>query len=205
MSKKRTRLSNEEKAVGMTLEDKKAGVTIAYLKKNPKPVEEVFVPIEEETVKPPVIELIEEEEFVAFTDGKEPLKIQEELNEIHEANRPTGLGDVVEAITTATGVKALVKFFTPEGEDCGCDARKEKLNALHLRGKEADCLLEDEFNFFYDFFTVRNPNEVNASEAQRFREIYSRVMRINLSAMGSCDGCMRDIITELKAIYETYE
>jgi hypothetical protein len=37
-----------------------------------------------------------------------------------------GLGDTVEKITTATGIKKAVKFLA--GEDCGCDERKELLN-----------------------------------------------------------------------------
>ena len=39
-----------------------------------------------------------------------------------------GLGDTVEKITTATGIKKAVKFIA--GEDCGCDERKEKLNKV---------------------------------------------------------------------------
>lgn len=36
-----------------------------------------------------------------------------------------GLGDTVEKVATALGIKSFVeKNF----EDCGCDARKEKLN-----------------------------------------------------------------------------
>ena len=40
------------------------------------------------------------------------------------------LGDAVEKITKATGIKKVVKKFTPEGKDCGCDKRKEQLNKL---------------------------------------------------------------------------
>ena len=39
-----------------------------------------------------------------------------------------GLGDQIEKITEATGIKKLVKWAF--GEDCGCDQRKEKLNKL---------------------------------------------------------------------------
>ncbi len=40
-----------------------------------------------------------------------------------------GLGDTIEKITTATGIKAAVEMFSKAtGIDCGCDARKEKLN-----------------------------------------------------------------------------
>lgn len=39
-----------------------------------------------------------------------------------------GLGDTIEQITTATGIKAAVNAAFPNG--CGCDKRKEKLNKL---------------------------------------------------------------------------
>jgi hypothetical protein len=46
-----------------------------------------------------------------------------------------GLGDTIEKITTATGIKSFIDFVTEdvmkaEKEDCGCNKRKEKLNKL---------------------------------------------------------------------------
>lgn len=42
-----------------------------------------------------------------------------------------GLGDTIEAITTATGIKKVVEAVSKKtGKDCGCGARKEKLNKL---------------------------------------------------------------------------
>lgn len=42
-----------------------------------------------------------------------------------------GLGDVVESITKATGIKAVVdKISEVTGKDCGCNKRKEQLNNL---------------------------------------------------------------------------
>jgi predicted restriction endonuclease len=41
-------------------------------------------------------------------------------------NKSKGLGDSIEKITTATGIKNLVEKITKG--DCGCDKRKEKLN-----------------------------------------------------------------------------
>ena len=38
-----------------------------------------------------------------------------------------GLGDTIEKITKATGIKAGVDYiFDKLGMDCGCDARKKK-------------------------------------------------------------------------------
>ena len=43
-------------------------------------------------------------------------------------SKQKGLGDTVAVITKATGIEALVKSIF--GENCGCDARQEKLNEL---------------------------------------------------------------------------
>ena len=43
-------------------------------------------------------------------------------------NKSKGLGDDIEKITEATGIKKVVKWAF--GEDCGCDERQEILNDL---------------------------------------------------------------------------
>lgn len=40
-----------------------------------------------------------------------------------------GLGDTIEKVTTATGIKAAVKYVSKKtGKDCGCAKRKAALN-----------------------------------------------------------------------------
>jgi hypothetical protein len=40
-----------------------------------------------------------------------------------------GLGDTIEKITTATGIKSVVdKVSKATGKDCGCSKRKDSLN-----------------------------------------------------------------------------
>jgi len=40
-----------------------------------------------------------------------------------------GLGDSIEKLTKATGIKAVVaKVAKATGKDCGCDARRDSLN-----------------------------------------------------------------------------
>lgn len=49
-----------------------------------------------------------------------------------------GLGDVVDAVTTRTGIKSVVeKVSKATGVDCGCDKRREKLNKLVPFNQEA--------------------------------------------------------------------
>ena len=44
---------------------------------------------------------------------------------------PTGLGDVVEAVTKATGIKAATEAVAKAtGKDCGCKRRRDKLNEM---------------------------------------------------------------------------
>ncbi len=49
-----------------------------------------------------------------------------------------GLGDAIEAVTEATGVKAVVeKVARATGKDCGCGKRRDKLNKMVPFKKEA--------------------------------------------------------------------
>jgi hypothetical protein len=46
-----------------------------------------------------------------------------------EQNKSRGLGDTIEKITTATGIKTIVDTVAKvTGKGCGCAARKEALN-----------------------------------------------------------------------------
>ena len=52
-----------------------------------------------------------------------------------EENKSKGLGDTIEIITTATGIKSFADVLTRNGvfgkkKDCGCNKRKEKLNKM---------------------------------------------------------------------------
>lgn len=53
-----------------------------------------------------------------------------------QARKLRGLGDVVDAVTTATGIKAAVHATaTALGFDCGCAGRREALNRAVPFGK----------------------------------------------------------------------
>ena len=110
-----------------------------------------------------------------------------------------GLGDTVEKITEATGIKKLVKFVA--GEDCGCEERKEKLNDL-FRYNKPECLTEEEFNYLNTFFTYRK-NSIKPSEQKELLKIYNRVLRTNKQP-STCQQCWVDTINQLRRVYETY-
>lgn len=64
-----------------------------------------------------------------------------------------GLGDDVEKVLEATGIKKLVKFIA--GEDCGCDERKDLLNKI-FPYKQPKCLTEQEYTRLKDWDRLGN-------------------------------------------------
>ena len=85
-----------------------------------------------------------------------------------KASQPSeGLGDTIEKITEATGIKKAVKWLA--GEDCGCDERKEKLNQI-WRYRNTKCLIEDEYQWLKGFFEQQGT--VRPSGKRRIIEIY---------------------------------
>jgi len=111
-----------------------------------------------------------------------------------------GLGDTVAQITKATGIDKLVKFIA--GEDCGCDARKEKLNKLFPYTK-ALCLTENEYNVL-DVYFKKNSMTVTTEEQKQLLAIYNRVFS-QRNQMSTCSSCLRDLVSKLKTVYNEYE
>ena len=110
-----------------------------------------------------------------------------------------GLGDTIEKVTTATGIKAAVKFLA--GDDCGCDERKEKLNQL-FPYKKANCLNETDYNYLHSFFT-ENANTLPPKVQRELSAIYFNIFGSNLQS--GCDDCWRDYVAQLRVIYNEYK
>ena len=140
----------------------------------------------------------EYKEWVASND--EAPKTQEELEAKYEENNP-GLGDVVEKITEATGIKAAVKFLA--GEDCGCDERKKKLNKLRFRKKPL-CLNEEEYKFLDKLYN-KGSKTIGHTEKETLVSIDERVFQRKYLESLTCTPCIVQIYKDLKEIYETYK
>lgn len=56
----------------------------------------------------------------------------QKFNYICKMHKSKGLGDTIEKITTATGIKAVVEKVAKAvgADDCGCKARKDALNRI---------------------------------------------------------------------------
>jgi len=109
---------------------------------------------------------------------------------------PKGLGDSVEKVTTATGIKKAVKFLA--GEDCGCDERKERLNKV-FRYRQPKCLTEEEYIYLSELFS----SKTNRVSANRLTKIYNRVFSARKTPT-QCTPCIKSTYDELKKYFDQY-
>lgn len=116
-----------------------------------------------------------------------------------QETKSKGLGDDIEKITEATGIKKLVKFIA--GEDCGCDSRKDKLNKI-FRHNKLECLNEEEYDYLTEFFS-KNKNVLNNEEINKLYEISNRVFNKN-NKPSSCSSCVRTVTLRLKKLVDAY-
>jgi len=135
--------------------------------------------------------------------NKQQNKFTETMSARKQIRKPsTGLGDTIQKVTQATGIEKLVKFVA--GEDCGCEERKQKLNAL-FRYKEPSCLTEEEYAYLTTFFE-ENPEQLTKEQTKQISLIWNRVFQTK-KFYKPCTCNPRawvELITDLKQVYDTY-
>ena len=114
-----------------------------------------------------------------------------------------GLGDTIENITEATGIKAVVKAIA--GDDCGCDKRKDKWNKLlPYRLKVVNCPTDEQTEWYNNFIKVRT---LTISDEQRktICLYYSQIF--NVPYYEPCVNCSPKpyikMIDELDKVFKT--
>lgn len=119
------------------------------------------------------------------------------------------LGDVVEKVTTVTGIKSLVKHMA--GEDCGCEERKEKLNEWSANLKEkingifkrpVQALTPEEYAYLDEFF-ANYKGVINISQQRDLLVINNRVFSQRLQ-YSTCGSCVIEMVNQLKTVYNAY-
>ena len=108
-----------------------------------------------------------------------------------------GLGDTIEKITEATGIKKIVESLF---DDCGCNKRKEILNKIFPY--KVNCLEENEFKELSEWFK-HNRLQVNAEQQKMLLKIYNRVFNKNLK-FSTCGSCVRNMVRDLERVYIEY-
>jgi len=118
-------------------------------------------------------------------------------------NTSKGLGDTIEKITKATGIKAGVDYvFDKLGVDCGCEARKEKLNKL-FPYKKPECLNAEEYETLKDIFKHIN-NKLGPTEQSALLKIYNRIFH-DKRQMSTCSSCVKELVEVMRKLFNEYE
>ena len=117
--------------------------------------------------------------------------------------RSKGLGDSIEKVTKKTGIKKATKWiFDKLGKDCGCDARKAKLNSM-FPYKDPECLTEDEYIILKGFFSIVK-GSIQPSEQKQLLTIHNRVFKTNRE-QSTCGSCVKGLVDTMKRLYNEYE
>jgi hypothetical protein len=116
-----------------------------------------------------------------------------------------GLGDAVEAVTSATGIKAAVEWFSDvTGIDCGCDARKEKLNKL-VRFSRVECLTADDYQWLDKFYSEPHYT-INEEQQDVIANLHARLFNHKLQKPCTCSPKRwKQLVDELRTIYNEYK
>ena len=114
----------------------------------------------------------------------------------------SGVGDTVERITKATGIKRAVEFVA--GEDCGCDKRKDKLNYLFPYNKP-NCFTEQEFDYLEGIFSdkIWQRRSPDGEQVRKIYSIYNRVFNVSDTPSG-CGSCVLNRLNKLERLYKEY-
>ena len=98
-------------------------------------------------------------------------------------NKSKGLGDTIEKITEATGIKKVVKAIA--GEDCGCDDRRDLLNSLFPYKKmQPECLDPEEIEYLSS--GVLRKTSLPYKDRERIATIHSRVFKHKFDIPCTC-------------------
>lgn len=122
-------------------------------------------------------------------------------------NKSKGLGDDIEKITKSTGIKAVVDWFSKTtGVDCGCDARKEKLNKLFPKRLSPQCLEEGEYETLKQFFSQFDGKKIEEKYQEPLARIHARVFSHKFAVPCPCSPKeWKSFINDLKGLYNSYE
>lgn len=150
-------------------------------------------------------------EIDAYSDDKRKKEwklLKEELESLKQA--PRGLGDVVESITKATGIKKVVEVVSEALDiDCGCSERKKEWNKITLdsirnifRSKNVvNEISEEDYAFLCDLFKDGVPGLITPQMQKDIHRVYKNAFNIRKDGT-SCAPCLKGTLSELYKLYE---
>jgi len=118
--------------------------------------------------------------------------------------KPKGLGDSIEQITKATGIKSAVDWFSDvTGIDCGCDERKEALN--RLVPYEVSCMeLTDYDN--WTAFRNRTNDSITKEDQLLIVHLHAKIFNHKKITPCTCSPARwQEFIDQINKVYDSYE
>lgn len=123
-----------------------------------------------------------------------------------------GLGDTIEKALNNPVAKAIKKAIFKDGEDCGCDKRKAKLNQIfNYKRKALRCLDEEELNQYKKYVSRRKLNSWAQEDIQLLIDLYAKVFAIQYQRKDFCTNCagsgqiLLKMSNELDKVVASYE
>ena len=118
-------------------------------------------------------------------------------------NKSKGLGDMIDSITTKTGIKKVVnKISEATGIPCNCEERKQKLNQMFPNFRNIRQFTEDEIKIYDEVVPgIELRQRLNAEEKTIVSTLYNGVFGQN-PQWKSCSPCNKQIMNNLKKVYE---
>ena len=117
------------------------------------------------------------------------------------------VGDKIEKITKATGIKKAVEVFSQiTGADCGCEERKEKMNKLFARDRlKARCITADEYYQLTEVLKIQN-RRIPSKQQREIARFYSVIFGTRYEVW--CDSCpeiWKAHIKDLEGVRDLYK
>lgn len=119
--------------------------------------------------------------------------------------KSTGLGDTIEQITKATGIKKVVDKVFP---DCGCQQRKEWLNKkFPYVNSQKKCMNEEQYNYYKAFKEKYLSESLQVSipgdEMEKLIHLYNSIFQVDVVGCSDCNA--GHFVKKLDSVYLSYE
>jgi len=115
-------------------------------------------------------------------------------------NNSKGLGDSIERITKATGIKKVVdKISEVTGIDCKCSERKEALNKMFPYSKVRQ-FTDDELKIYEEVLPRTQKGTISGQDQAIMVRLYNKVFNANKKASG-CGSCVQQTLAQLAKVY----
>jgi hypothetical protein len=128
--------------------------------------------------------------------------------EYKEWKRSKGLGDTIEKITEATGIKKVVEWLA-DGKDCGCNDRQEYLNKKYKW--KVNCFTKEDYEWFTEYIKRHSTESKRLEASDVFMisrlsiNLFNKRMKIpNCNCQAAFDA-YNETVYNINLVYQEYQ